>query len=145
MLSKNFERSLRFYEEKNQDGTSIWLPLVTVNLETANNKVFPLSLLFDTGASITALRANLYPLLGLQSWNEGQRIQTNTAGGQMDVYQYTAIIEIFEKRIKCPIILLDTLPEDSLYHGLLGRDIIFNEFGFGFWESTHELLITGNP
>lgn len=145
MQVKNFEHSVRFYEYKISNGSSIWLPLVDVTLVTPANSRISLSLLFDTDASVTTLRADLYPLLGLQSWDEGQRVRTGTGGGEVDVYQYTATLEIFGKIIRCPIHLLATLPYNPLFSGLLGRDTVFNEFGFGFWESTHELFATTNP
>lgn len=145
MPSKNFERSVKFYEGKTQNDTPVWLPLVEVSLITPSSSRISLPLLFDTGASVTTLRADLYPLLGLQSWNEGLRVQTGTGGGQVDAYQYTATIEVFGKSIQCPINLLQTLPFHPLFCGLLGRDTVFNEFGFGFWESTHELFVTESP
>jgi hypothetical protein len=37
------------------------------------------------------------------------------------------------------------MPPNPLFHGLLGRETVFNEFGFGFWESTHELFVTTSP
>lgn len=145
MPSKNFERTVKFYEGKDQDGTSVWLPLVNVTLITPSNNRVSLSLLFDTGASVTTLRADLYPLLGLRSWDEGLRVKTGTGGGEVDAYQYTATIEVFGKSIQCPINLLPTLPDHPLFSGLLGRDTVFNEFGFGFWESTHEIFVTESP
>lgn len=145
MPSKNFERTVKFYEGKDQDGTSVWLPLVNVTLITPSNNRVSLSLLFDTGASVTTLRADLYPLLGLSSWDEGLRVKTGTGGGEVDAYQYTATIEVFGKSIQCPINLLPTLPDHPLFSGLLGRDTVFNEFGFGFWESTHEIFVTESP
>ena len=145
MPSKNFDHSVKFYEGKTQNGTSVWLPLVDVSLITPSNRRISLPLLFDTGASVTTLRADLYHLLGLRSWNEGLKVQTDTGGGQVDAYQYTATIEVFGKSIQCPIQLLPTLPPHPLFCGLLGRDTVFNEFGFGFWESTHELYVTTTP
>lgn len=145
MPSKNFEHIVKFYEGKAPDGTSVWLPLVKIGLITPDNNHVSLPLLFDTGASVTTLRADLYPLLGLQSWNEGLRVPTVTGGGQVDAYRYTATIEVFGKSIQCPIHLLQTLPNNPLFCGLLGRDAVFNEFGFGFWESTHELFVTESP
>jgi hypothetical protein len=145
MPSKNFERTVKFYEAKTNDGTSVWLPLVSVTLITSTNTRVSLSLLFDTGASVTSLRADLYPLLGLRSWDEGLKITTGTGGGEVDAYQYTATIEVFGKNIQCPIHLLPKLPYHPLFCGLLGRDSVFNEFGFGFWESTHEVFVTESP
>lgn len=37
------------------------------------------------------------------------------------------------------------LSPHPLYNGLLGRDTVFERFGFGFWESSHELYVTARP
>jgi hypothetical protein len=146
MPDKNFEQVVRFYELQSVPaGPSIWLPLVDVTLITQAGSRINLPLLFDTGASVTTLRAEFYSILGLQSWDQGQKVQTSTAGGVKDVYQYVATLEVFGKTITCPIQLNDQLPSNPLFVGLLGRDTVFNEFGFGFWENTHELYVTGNP
>lgn len=146
MLSKSFEQAIRFYEVRpDPNGPSIWLPLVDVTLITQTNSRINLPLLFDTGASVTTLRADLYQILGLQSWDQGLRVEIGTAGGARTVYQYRCTLEVFGKVIDCPIQLCDGLPDHPLYVGLLGRDTIFNAFGFGFWERTQELYVTGNP
>ena len=146
MPVKNFEQVVRFYEARqNSNGPSIWLPLVEVTLITPANSRVSLPLLFDTGASVTTLRADLYPILGLQSWDQGIRGESSTAGGITTVYRYLYTLEIFGKTIDCPIHLASQLPYHPLFVGLLGRDTVFNEFGFGFWESTHELYNTANP
>lgn len=144
MPVKNFERVIRFYEYQIPNGDLIYLPLVKVTFITQTNSRISLSLLFDTGASITTLRSDLYPILGLQSWNQGQRTDTATASGVIDAYQYTGTLEIFGKIISCPINLIQ-MPPHPLYHGLLGRDTVFNEFGFGFWENVKELYVTNSP
>jgi hypothetical protein len=46
--------------------------------------------------------------------------------------------------VQCPV-NLQVLPQNPLYMGLFGRDQIFQEFGFGFWERSHELYVTLNP
>jgi len=146
MPVKNFEQVVQFYEARQDpNGQSVWLPLVGVTLITPANSRVSLSLLFDTGASVTTLRADLYPILELQSWDQGIRIETDTAGGRTVVYRYTYTLEIFGKTIDCPIHLASQLPLHPLFVGLLGRDTVFNEFGFGFWESTHELYLTSSP
>ena len=144
MPSKDFERTLHFHQFQDLNGKTILLPLVEVTLITSTNSRIFLSLLFDTGASVTTLRADLYPMLGLQSWDQGQKVDVATASGQAAAYQYTATLEIFGKLIQCPIHLLQ-MPPNPLFNGLLGRDTVFNEFGFGFWESTSELLVTPTP
>lgn len=144
MVSKTFEMIIKFFEVQDQDGNSIWLPLVNVTLITPSNSRISLSLLFDTGASVTTLRADLYPILGLQSWDQGERLEVGTAGGASVAYKYNASFEIFGKTLNCPVHLMQ-LPPNPLYHGVLGRDNVFFEFGFGFWESTNELYVTTNP
>lgn len=104
MPTKDFEQMIQFYEvQPAPNGPSIWLPLVDVTLITQANSRINLPLLFDTGADFTTLRADLYSLLGLQSWDQGQSVQTGTGGGVTTVYQYTATIEVFGKIITCPI------------------------------------------
>jgi hypothetical protein len=146
MPTKDFEQLIRFYEVHPAPNTpSVWLPLVDVTLMTPTNSRISLPLLFDTGASMTTLRADLYPILGLQSWDQGFRAETDTAGGRRNVYQYNCTLEVFGKIINCPIQLSDGLQFHPLFVGLLGRDTVFNEFGFGFWERTHELYVTVTP
>jgi hypothetical protein len=83
-------------------------------------------------------------MLGLNSWDQGQRVDVAGVGGSTEAYQYTATLEIFGKIVTGPIHLL-RMPPNPFFSGLLGREIVFNEFGFGFWESTKELYITENP
>jgi hypothetical protein len=146
MLVKIFEQVVRFYEvPQGSNVPSMWLPLVNITLITPANNRVNLSLLFDTGANVTTLRADLYPILGLKSWDQGEREETSTGGGKMVVYKYTYNLEIFGKTIiNCPIHLNSKLLHHPLFSGCLGRDTVFNEFGFGFWENTHELYITTN-
>ncbi len=144
MPSKNFEHTIRFYELR-VNGNSIWLPLVKVILITPSDDRFTLSLLFDTGASVTTLQSDLYQMLGLNSWDQGLRVETNTAGGSFIAYRYDTILELFGKTIQCPIHLMQNFPRTPLYSGVLGRKTVFREFGFGFWENVNELYITSNP
>ena len=145
MVDKSFELSIPFYQVATPTGT-IGFPLVTVTLVQANGTRVSLPLLFDTGASVTTLRDDLFPLFGVPSWDSGQRQQTLTAGGiaPVDVYRYEATLEVFGKTIICPIQLAQ-LPRNPLYVGLLGRDTLFTEFGFGFWERIQELYVTSTP
>jgi hypothetical protein len=145
MVSKDFERTIRFYEARDPNGNSVWLPIVEVTLLTPVGGRVDLPLYFDTGASVTTLRADLYHLLGLQSWDQGELVRTGTGGGIVDAYKYMASLEIFGKVIQCPVHLLSTFPHNPLFCGLLGRDTVFKEFGFGFWENTNELYVTANP
>lgn len=144
MSTKEFEQIIHFRNIQDSNGNSFHFPIVEVTLITPTNDRRVLPLLFDTGASVTSLRSDLFPLLGLQRWDEGLRIQTGTVGGLVDVYQYTGTLEIFGKNITCPINLIQ-MNAHPLFQGLLGRDTVFKEFGFGFWESTNKLYVTPNP
>ncbi len=145
MPTKNFEQPvISFQEVQDNNGVTYSFPIVGVFLTTPQNQRIRLPLLFDTGASCTVLMASLYPLLGLQSWDQGIRRENNTANGMAVAYEYTVALEVLGKSITCPLQLMNvTFP--PLYVGLLGRHNIFNQFGFGFWESSHELLVTNNP
>jgi len=142
---KSFEHSVPFRQVP-VNGRTIWLPLVTVSLIQADGNRVTLPLLFDTGASKVTLRHDLYPILGVAAWDAGSPIDMNTAGGAAPVtaYEYRATLEFLGKSADCPI-LLTPLPQNPLYVGLFGREGMFDEFGFGFWESTHELHVTTTP
>lgn len=144
MPAKNFERVIRFYEHQIPNGELKYLPLVEVTFITQTNNRISLSLLFDTGADVTTLRADFYYILGLNSWDQGQRLDVAGIGGSAEAYEYTATLEILGKIISCPIHLVQ-MPPNPLINGLLGRDTVFNEFGFGFWENTRELFVTTSP
>ncbi len=146
MPDKAFEHIIRFYQGKTDGGTTVWIPLVTVYLIQPNGNRVALPLMFDTGATVTTLRHDLYPLLGVPSWDAGVPQQTLTAGGTAPVpaYRYDAVLEFLGKAVQCPI-HLQVLPQHPLYLGLFGREQIYQEFGFGFWERTHELYVTSNP
>ncbi|MGD0828653.1 MAG: hypothetical protein ABSA09_11290 [Desulfobaccales bacterium] len=144
MVSKDFEQVIKFRQALHS-GTLIRLPIVEVSIIAPSGKKRNIPLLFDTGASTTMLSAKLYSLLELQSWNQGTPCNiTNASPVLAQGYQYQASMEIFGKVIACPVILLQ-LPHNPLYQGLLGRNTIFDEFGFGFWERTQDLYITANP
>jgi len=143
MPTKAFEQAINFYQVP---GQPVSLPLVTVDLLQPTGNRISLPLLFDTGASFMTLRHDLYPILGLTSWDSGEPVSVSTAGGAAPVtgYKYQATIEFLGVILDCPI-LLQQLPPNPLYMGLFGREQIFDRFGFGFWESTQELLITTRP
>lgn len=144
MPSKDFERTVQFRKCKDHNGSLAWLPLVEIILITSRNTRVTLPLLFDTGATATTLCKDLHPMLGLQSWDEGLEVKAVSSNGLTKAYRYSAELEVFGVPIKSPIHLMD-IPSTPLYCGLLGRDTVFDNFGFGFWESTHELFITTNP
>lgn len=146
MPTREFEHTLQFHRVQTDSGATIWLPLITVNLIQADGNRVALPLLYDTGASVTTLRHDLYPLLGVPSWDSGEFCEAVTAGGETPVpaYRYHATLELLGKEVRCPV-HLQILPRNPLYVGLFGREQIFQEFGFGFWESAHALYVTLNP
>ncbi len=144
MPTKDFELVIPFQNLQDPNGNTIHFPIVEVTFITSANVRRTIPLLFDTGASVTTLQDVCFPLLGLQRWDEGLRLDSTTASGIADVYQYTGTLELFGKTITCPINLMQ-MPRQTLWLGLLGRDTVFKEFGFGFWESTNELHVTLNP
>lgn len=143
MPDKSFEHVIQFIQVA---GRPTWFPIVTITLVQSTGARLSLPLLFDTGASITTLRADLYPLLEVTSWDAGTPLQLATAGGinLVTTYVHTATFEVFGKAISAPVSLAQ-LPPNPLFVGLLGRDTIFEQFGFGFWEGSRELFVTGSP
>lgn len=144
MPDKSFEHTVPFFQINTPQGP-VWIPLVTVTLVQPNGNRVDLALVFDTGASVTTLRHDLYHLLGLPAWNVGQPVDTQTAGGPVTVYQYQATLEFLGKAVTCPVNLAQQLPVNPLYVGLFGRAIVFEQFGFGFWEQARELYVTTAP
>lgn len=144
MPTKNFEQTVQFIGAQTPHGPR-WWPIVEVTIIPPIGNPVSLSLLFDTGADVTTLRADCYPFLGLSRWDEGQLESSVGLGGIVNVYRYTATLEIWGKTIEdCPINLAPLQPND-LFSGLLGREVVFDQFGFGFWESARELYVTMNP
>jgi hypothetical protein len=86
-------------------------------------------------------------LLGLAAWDVGQPLMSQTAGSAapITVYQYPGMtLEFLGRMITCPI-NLTPLPPSPLWMGLFGRDHVFDQFGFGFWESAREIYVTMTP
>ena len=145
MQTRTFEHTVQFRNVEIDPGVWESLPIITVGLVQPDGSSVELPLLFDTGANVTSLRWDLYPLLGLSSWDIGGPIKISTANGIALAYQYDFTLELFGKRTTCPIRLMKGLPSDALFMGLFGREGIFQEFGFGFWESSKELYVTLQP
>jgi len=80
MPDRSFEHTIGFYEVQTPNGLVV-LPLITVTLVQPSGTRVDLPLMFDTGASVTTLRDDLYPLLGVPSWDSGVPLQSATAGG----------------------------------------------------------------
>lgn len=146
MVSKTFEHAIHFHEVQTPAG-SVSYPILTVTLVQPGGSRIQLPLLYDTGASVTTLRHDLYSVLGLSRWDEGAPEAVTTAGSiaPVTVYRYAATLELFGKIISnCPVHLA-RLPSNPLFVGLLGRAQIFDEFGFGFWEKDHVVYVTETP
>ncbi len=146
MVSKTFEHEIHFHEVQTPAG-SVSYPILTVILVGPGGRRIQLPLLYDTGATVTTLRHELYSVLGLSRWDEGAPESVATAGGtaRVTVYRYEATLELFGKIISdCPV-LLAQMPPNPLYMGLLGRAQIFDEFGFGFWEKDRVVYVTETP
>ena len=143
MVSKTFEQVLRFHEFQTPRG-SVWLPLIIVELIYGEGNRLAIPMIFDTGATTTTLRAEFAPFLGATTWTEGQPVSVATAGGEVTAYRFVARLEVLGKVVECPV-YLQQLPQNPFYHGLLGREAVFEHFGFGFWERDHQLLITASP
>jgi len=143
MVQKVFEQVISFRKVEAPTGP-VWLPLIEVELIDSQGNRRAIPMLFDTGASITTMRHGFAPYLGATTWTEGEPVDMATASGCVTGYRFVAQLEVLGKVIECPVVLLQ-LPPNPLYGGLLGREAIFERFGFGFWESTHELLVTASP
>ena len=146
MPDKAFEHTIPFEQVLIGSGITISLPLIEVHLLRADGSGVRLPLLFDTGASVTTLRRELYHLLDVPSWDSGTAEPVQTAGGAAPVtaYRYQATLEVLGRTIQCPVNLQE-LPTNTLFVGLFGREAIFQQFGFGFWESSSELYVTLKP
>lgn len=144
MISKVFDQRVPFYEFQTANG-SVWLPLVTIKIMPEQGHPVAIPVMFDTGATSTTLRSDLAPLFGASTWTEGDQVECNTAGGQVNMYRFDARLEVLGKRLSCPVYLTDTLPPHPAYQGCLGREGIFEHFGFGFWEKDLQLLVTSHP
>ncbi len=147
MADKSFEHSVPFQSGPGHHGVIRQLPIIPVTIFAADGTRHQLPLLFDTGASVTYLRHDLYPLFGVASWNQGgHRVSFGATGSSLEKegYLYQAVMQVFGKTIDCPIVLTE-LPADPLFVGLFGRRGVYEHFGFGFWENSLELLATENP
>lgn len=143
MVSKAFEDVVQFSEVVTTEGLLSY-PFVTIRIIRDDGSRAAIVVLFDTGADTTTLRVELAPLLGISSLQDGQPVTIATAGGEVTMYRFSARLEVFAKDIECPILLRD-LPKHPVCQGYLGREGLFEHFGFGFWEKDRELLVTTQP
>lgn len=147
MPAKSFEHTIPFYSVTDPvSQQTVSIPLVSVQFIRPNGNRVTLPLIFDTGASTVTLRNDFFWLFNVPSWTSGTPLSVNTAGNQRPVaaYQYSGRLEFLGKTVNCPINLQE-LPPNPLWAGLFGREAVFREFGFAFWESTRELYVTLRP
>lgn len=133
MHVKSFEHVIPFTEAQGEG----WLPIVQVAFISSNGTEYELPLLFDTGATEIVL-----PPEFADDFPPGELANANV-GGKKDAATgvvTNGIVEFMGQRMECEILLLD-LPPNPLRAGLFGRGC-FKPFGFGFWESAHELYVT---
>jgi predicted aspartyl protease len=136
MPVKSFEHVISFTQARGEG----WLPIVNVAFISSNGTEYELPLLFDTGATEIVL-----PPEFAEDFPPGTAANANV-GGKKDPASGVltrGTVEFMGQRIECEILLLD-LPANPLRAGLFGRGC-FKPFGFGFWESTHQLYVTSQP
>lgn len=145
-MQKVFEGDLTFKPVTGTEEVS-WIPVVYGDFAFPGTDYVRISLLFDTGADCITLDKELYPLFGLRSWDDGgEPYSSNGTGGSVDCWRYYLTVSLLGKTInRCPVDLQDMGKINGDFHGLLGREVIFDHFGFGFWEKTHKLFYTLNP
>jgi hypothetical protein len=139
----DFDHVFDFQEIRTGAG-SVWMPLLVVTVHSPSGAAAQVPVIFDTGASMLTLRKDCFPLLGLTSWNQGTKIDVNTAGGVHSMYQYSDVsVELLGRTEQVPVILGDfPLP---IGEGLFGRVGLAEQFGFGFWERDHKLYVCTTP
>ena len=137
MVRKSFDLTVAFVKDQN---SGLTYPIVEVNFLTIGGRWETLPLLFDTGCSEVVLRPTYAPL-----FPPGVEEGVNTVGSQQPRKSLVtkSRIELFGLIADCEIVLVD-IPANPLFAGLLGR-ACFMPFGFGFWESRHELYVTLKP
>jgi hypothetical protein len=137
-FSKDFTEIIKFTPIPDAEGEQ-WFPIVEISIVKATGRRIPLQLLFDTGATQIIIRADHSHLFtGLEdAWFNTSygKVKGKIAKGQT--------IEFLGVTTTCDIGLLPNFPE-HVFVGLFGRDC-FSPFGFGFWESAHELYVTLKP
>ena len=134
----SFERTILFTEVPSRRR---WFPIVEVTFIKSDGQRYILPLLFDTGASCIMLRpeyAWLFPPstspVPIAAVGHSNSISCPRTSGQ---------IEFLGVSMDCSIIL-SLIPPNPLWAGLFGREC-FQQFGFGFWESTNKLYETLQP
>jgi hypothetical protein len=134
MPLKSFERTILFTEVRGRG----WYPIVEVTFIKVDGRRRILPLLFDTGASVITLRPEYEWLFPPGTICD----DVNTGGSNVPTYgvETAGRIEFLGQTMDCPILLLP-MPPNPLWAGLFGREC-FERFGFGYWQSAHELYAT---
>jgi len=137
MPIKSFDRTIPFVQT--DEG---WQPLIQVRfLQPRTAKALTVALLFDTGADQICLHPNWMWFFtdltdrhfkGVGGDDKGT-LGKNTFGQ----------IEFLGQTIDCNVGFAN-MEEKTWMAGVIGREC-FKPFGFGFWESAHEIYVTSKP
>ena len=145
MVSKTFELTVPFTQGRDPDtGQKYWLPILMVTITGQDGSDIQVPLLFDTGASFTTFKHSMAPMLFGGAWDSGQPRKRAIPSGSADVYTRQATFELFGKQITCSVDIMK-MSDHPLFLGLLGRDQVFDKFGFAIWEGERELYVTLTP
>jgi hypothetical protein len=139
-FTKSFDGVVAFGEFPTPAGDVV-LPLIKVSLP-----IIDVSLLFDTGATGVILRDSLAPFIGATEWDEGDRNDRNAFGSSdlTEAYDYDNVdVEVFGRPFTVTVSLME-LPPSSVWHGVLGRGVIMEAFGFGYYEAERAIYV-GSP
>lgn len=136
MPLKSFERTILL---TNVGGRSY--PIIEVIVVKPNGKRQVLPLLFDTGASCIMIRPKFHYMFPRSTSTE----PVGTAGKRRPTLAKvtTGQMEFLGKAMNCRVLLLP-MNSSPLWAGLFGREC-FDQFGFGYWQSTGELHVTLTP
>lgn len=145
ICTKEFDQELNFTTigPMTPHGPEVKYALVDTKISMpGQNKTASFPLLFDTGASQVVLARPIGVMLGITKSGPGIPQYSNTANGVARGMLYEGVqIEVFGKKVLCPVVLLPT-QFPSFYQGLLGRQALYQYFGFGFWEKESKLYIS---
>lgn len=114
-------------------------PLVEINFLTIVGAWIPINLIFDSGASDMILRPNYSKFFA-----PGVEEELGIVGPKVFAPVTPDVeVQFLEKTVVCDVVIRE-FDCHSYVGGLFGRSA-FSLFGFGFWESAHELYVTVIP
>lgn len=136
MPLKSFERTILFTYFGGRS-----YPIVEVIFVKPNGKRQLLPLLFDTGASCIIVRPQYHFVFPKSTSTE----PVGTAGKRQasSAQVTTGRMEFLGKAMNVKVLLLP-MKSSPLWAGLFGREC-FDQFGFGYWQSSGELHVTLTP